>query len=136
MTRKVTLAIFDTDLKATIGKYELSDDGTKIKVKSGGEAHWMPTFDNDSFIEFPKKRWEIWKPDWTKIYFVKKKGSKCVNFTTDPADVTGPDPEQLSEATGAVMLSKLGKQEQETPLISYATLVIGVIILLRLFGVF
>ena len=130
------MAIFDTDLKATIKKYELSEDGTKIIVKSGGKGHWMPSFDNDSFIEFPKKKWEIWKPEWTKIYFVKKKGAACVNFKTKPVVVSGPDPEQLSEAVGAVMFDKIGKQEQETPLISYATLVIVVIILMRLFGVF
>ena len=52
MTKKVKLAIFDKDLKArTVKEYPISDNGEQIKVVSGGEGHFMPKFDNDSFIE-------------------------------------------------------------------------------------
>jgi hypothetical protein len=134
MARKVTLAIFDNDLKAKIGKYELSDDGTKIKVKSGGDAHWMPSFDRDSFIELPKKKWEFWKPQWTRIYFVKKKGKKCVNFKTET--VSGPDPEELKKAVGATMLNQIGKDKQDTTMIQWLTLAGIVFSILFQMGVF
>ena len=136
MTRKVTLAIFDNDLKTTIGKYPLSKDGTKIIVTSGGEANWAPSFDNDSFIEFPKKKWEFWKPRWTRIYLVKKKGSKCVNFKSDPPTIPGPSEEELKRAIGAVAFKNLGKEDKESTLISYLTLAIAFIILLSQLGVF
>ena len=88
MARKVTLAIFDNDLKTTIKKYPLSKDGTKIIVTSGGEGNWAPSFDNDSFIEFPKPWYK--GGGWQRIYFVKKKGDKCVNFKSDPPTIPGP----------------------------------------------
>jgi len=136
MVRKVTLAIFDNDLKSEVAKYPLSKDGTKIKVKSGGEANWFPSFDNDSFIEFPKKKWQFWKPQWTRIYFVKKKGAACVNFKSDPPTITGPSEEQLKQAIGAVAFENLGKEDREPKLINYLTLAIAFIILLSQMGVF
>jgi len=135
MARKVTLAIFDNDLRIKQGKYELSKDGTKIIVKSGGEAHWAPSFDNDSFLEFPYRALTSpWKLSYRRIYFVKKKGSECVNFTT--GKVTGPSEEQLKEAIGAIAFKNLGKEDKETTLISYLTLGIAFIILLSQLGVF
>ena len=135
MTRKVILAIFDNDLKAKVGKYELSKDGGKIVVKSGGDAHWMPSFDNDSFIEFPfRSPFSPWKKSYRRIYFVKKKGTACVNFTT--GKVSGPSEEQLKEAMGSVAFKNLGKEDKETTLISYLTLAIAFIILLSQMGVF
>jgi len=136
MVRKVTLAIFDNDLRVKVKKYELSEDGTKIKVKSGGEAHWMPSFDNDSFIEFPyRSLLSPWKTSWRRVYFVKKKGAKCVNFKTDPTTVSGPDPEQMKEAIGATLLKDLGKDDNTVTWISYATLAVSVLILLVVSGV-
>ncbi len=134
MARKVTLAIFDNDLKLEIGKYSLSKDGTKIIVKSGGDANWAPSFDNDSFLEFPKARWK--GGGYNRIYFVKKKGAKCVNFKADPPTVTGPSEEQLKEAMGSVAFKNLGKEDKEPTLISYLTLAIAFIILLAEMGVF
>lgn len=134
MARKVKLAIFDNDLKATVKQYPLSKDGTKIIVVSGGEANWAPSFDNDSFIEFPKPRWK--GGGYERIYFVKKKGSKCVNYKSDPPTVTGPSEEQLKEAIGAVAFGNLGKEDKESMLISYITLAIVFIVLLSQLGVF
>lgn len=136
MTRKVTLAIFDNDLRVKLKKYELSEDGTKIKVKSGGEAHWMPSFDNDSFIEFPyRSLLSPWKTSWRRVYFVKKRGAKCVNFKADPTTVSGPDPEQMKEAIGATLLKDLGKDDNTVTWISWATLAVSVLILLVVSGV-
>lgn len=134
MARKVTLAILDNDLKATVGKYPLSKDGTKIIVKSGGDANWAPSFDNDSFIEYPKSR--LKGGGYERIYFVKKKGSKCVNFKSDPPTITGPSQEQLEEAMGALAFKNLGKEDKESTLISYVTLAVVFVILLSQLGVF
>ena len=132
MKRKVTLAIFENDLRLKISKYELSKDGSKIIVKSGGGANWSPSFDNNSFLEFPKKKWEIWKPKWTRIYFVKKKGSDCVNFNTEK--VTGPSQEDLEIAVGATLLKDLGQEDKKPTWVSYVTLAFVVLTFLVVSG--
>jgi len=67
MSKKVKLAIVDKDLKArTVKKYPVSDSGEQIRIVSGGEGHFMPYFDNESFIEFPseigkeKQQFPVW----------------------------------------------------------------------------
>ena len=136
MARKVILAVFDNDLRVKLKKYELSEDGTKIKVKSGGEGHWMPSFDNDSFIEFPYRALSsFWKISWRRVYFVKKRGANCVNFKTDPTTVSGPDPEQAKEAIGATLLKELGKDDNTVTWINWATLAVSVLVLLVVSGV-
>lgn len=134
MTRKVILAIFDNDLKATVKKYEISTDGTKIRVKSkGGEGQWMPTFDRDSFIEFPfRSPFSFWKISYRRIYFVKKRGKKCVNFKT--GEVQGPSPEDLNNAVGATLLKELGQEDKKPTWISYVTLALAILIFLMVSG--
>jgi len=134
MTKKVKLAIIDSDLKArTMGHYPVSDDGTQIRVTSGGEAHFMPKFDNDSFIEFPKKF--LWfHTGWDRIYIVKKNATACVNFKT--GDVPSPDIEQLKESVGATLLNRIGEKKEAFPAwIIYLLLVIVVGIAAKVFGV-
>lgn len=132
MGKQVELAIFDNDLKArTVKKYDVSDDGTKIRVKSGGEGHFMPSFDNDSFIEFPKPWWQ--GGGWKRVYFVAKNGTKCVNFQTET--VSGPDPEQLKTAVGGLMLKDLGKGGQEIPTWVYIIIVLLLGVAGKVFGV-
>ena len=135
MSKKVKLAIFDKDLKArTVKKYPVSDSGEQIKVKSGGDGHFMPSFDNESFIEFPKRAFPaLWRISWDRVYFARKGAKTCVNFKT--AKVEGPDPELVLEAAGTEMLRNLGKEKQETSLISYITLALLIIVLLNLLGV-
>ena len=139
MTRKVTLAIFDNDLRAKVGKYPISDDGTKIRVVSGGENHHMPAFDNDSFIEFPKKWFQFWKPTWTKIYFVKGKGKKCIDFKGEPVIIFPPDPEALKKSNLNLLATKIGKDtDQGTPWCSWITLIFSLLsffLLLQMSGV-
>lgn len=137
MTKKVKLAIFDTDLKArTVGKYPISDSGNKIKVKSGGEGHFMPTFDVESYIEFPKRSFPLlWRISWDRVYFVRKGAKHCVNFGVDPPKVEGPDPELVLEAAGTEMLKNLGKEKSETSMIQYVTLALLIIIAMSVLGV-
>ncbi len=121
--QKVEVAIFDNDLRCrTIQKYEISNDGEQIRIKSGGEGHFMPKFDNDSFIEMPRrKRYFLFgEMLYRRLYFVKKKGNKCVNFQT--GESFGPSAEQLKQAIGSTLLPKIGQGKQETPLILWLLL--------------
>ena len=134
---KVLLAIYDADLKCrTVKKYEVSDSGTQIKVKSGGDGHFMPTFDNESFLELPtRKRFIFFGGQlWKRFYFVKKKGEKCVNFQTPKA--FGPNPEDAKKAIGSTLLEQVGKNKPENTLIAYATLGLLVLVFLKLLEVF
>ena len=139
MTRKVTLAIFDNDLRCKIGKYPVSDDGTKIRVVSGGENHHMPSFDTDSYLEHPKKRWEIWKPQWTRIYYVKGKGKKCIDFKGETPTIFPPDPEALKKSNLNLLATKIGKDtNQGTPWYIWAILItsgLSFLLLLQMSGV-
>ncbi len=129
MTKKVEIAVFDKDLKVrTLGKFPVSQDGTKISVKKGGKGNFAPTFDNESFIEFPKRF-----GGWKRIYLVRKGAKSCVNFQTE--DVEGPDPELVIEAAESEILRGIGKEKEETPIIIY--LILGAILLvaLKVFGV-
>jgi len=135
MSKKVKLAIVDNDGKArTVKKYPISEDGTKIRVVSGGEGHFMPSFDNDSFVEFPKKLFGIIPSGWDRVYMVKKRGKACINFQS--GKVEGPDPEQLKEAVGSTMLNQLGKDKPPFPTwIIYFMLLLNIGIALKVFGV-
>lgn len=129
MTKKVELAIFDKDLKVrTLGKFPVSQDGTKISVKRGGKANFNPTFDNESFIEFPKRF-----GGWRRIYLVRKGAKACVNFQTE--EVEGPDPELVIEAAESEILRGIGKEKEETPLILYLILAAIGLVVLKIFGV-
>lgn len=135
MARKVTTAVFDNDLRCKIGKYEVSEDGTKIRIKSGGEAHFMPTFDNDSFLEFPswKKYLFFGERTYKRVYIVMNKAKECVNFRTDSWD--GPDLEQLKNSIAATSLDKLGQPQPHFPSwMIYLILGLTFIMTLKLFG--
>lgn len=134
LTKKVKLAIIDSDLKArTVGYYPISEDGTQIRVISGGEGHFMPKFDNDSFIELPKKI--LWfNIGWDRLYVVRKHAKACVNFTTE--DVSSPDIEQLKESVGATLLNKIGEKKEAFPAwIIYLILLAVLGIAAKVFGV-
>ena len=132
MTRKAKLFVFDNDLKVNVGKYPISDSGDKIRVKSGGEGHFMPSIDTESYLEFPRK-FLFFTFGYEKIYFARKLSKKCVNFQTEV--ITGPDPEAVKIAAGATMLKDLGKEKQDTTIIQWITLAAVVLILLKVLGV-
>ena len=132
-SKKVKLAILDKDLKArTVKKYDVSESGEQIKVVSGGEGHFMPYFDNDSFVELPRPWWK--GGGFEKVYFAKKGAKKCVNFDTETA--YGPDPEDMKRAVSSSLLSELGKEKENFPSwLIYAILVVTIGIALKVFGV-
>ena len=132
MKRKVKIAIFDVDLKASVKKYPVSDSGDRIKVVKGGESHFMPKFNHTSFIEFPRPWWK--GGGYERIYFARKGAGECVDFQTGA--VAGPDPELIKEAAGATMLKDLGKEEPPFPTwMIYLILLCSIGILLKVFGV-
>lgn len=128
------MAIFDGDLKArTYRNFPVSDDGARIIVRSGGKRHFAPTFDNDSYIELPRRRLLApWTFAWNRIYFVRSGSSACVNFKTEA--IPGPDPELVKKAAGSEMLKNIGKEKAEVPIISYITLLVVILILLKVMG--
>ena len=140
MTRKVNLAIFDNDLRAKVGKYPVSDDGTKIRVVSGGENHHMPSFDNDSFIEFPYRAFSsFWTVSYKRVYFVKGKGKKCIDFKGETVTIFPPDPEALKRANLNLLATKIGKDtNQGTPWYIWAILIstlLNLFLVLQMSGV-
>lgn len=140
MTKKVELAVFDKDLKArTVGKFPLSKDGTKIKVRTGGKRNFSPSFDHSSYIEFPYRSLVTpWRISWKRVYFVRNAASECVNFHRTPegfTEVPQPDPEIVMEAAEAAILKGIGKDKQETPMILYIILAAVAITLLKVLGV-
>jgi hypothetical protein len=133
MPRKVKLAVFDNDLKAEIKKYPISDSGNHILVVKGGESHFMPRFDNDSFLEIPKK-FLRWNRGYERLYFAKKGAKKCVNFKTE--ETFGPNPEELKKAISSTLLTKIGKPEANFPAwLIYLILLIVIGIALKVFEV-
>jgi len=135
MTKKVKLAIIDKDLKArTFKEFPLTDDGAKIKVKSGGDAHFMPAIDTDSYLELPSRSlFPPWRIKWNRIYFVNKGVTKCINFKTET--VLEPDPSLVLKAAGTTMLMNLGKEKKEIEMIFYIILLVVIGIALKVFGV-
>ena len=119
-------------MRASVKKYPVSDSGDHITVVKGGEGHFMPKFDNTSFIEFPRK-FLFWNIGYEKMYFARKASKKCVNFKTET--VSGPDPELVKIAAGATMLKDLGKEKQDTSMIQWITLAAVILILLKVLGV-
>ena len=135
MTNKVKLAVFDQDLVVRKhGKFELSSDGSKIKIVSGGESHFMPQIGNTTYLDFPRRSLiPPFKKYYERLYFVRNAAKRCVDFKTE--EVASPDPEQVMKAAGAKIASNWGKEKTETPLLMYIILGILGIIAAKLFGV-
>lgn len=117
MADKVEVAIYDNDNKIrTLKKYDVSENGTQIRIVSGGEGHFMPVFDETSFLDFPSwKRFFLFGPrTWKRLYIVKKQAKKCVNFKTGEA--YGPDPEEKKRANLNLLATRIGQDtKQGTP---------------------
>ena len=127
MARKLKLAVFDIDGKATLRSYPVSDSGDRIRVKKGGEGHFMPQFDHTSFIELARPWYKGGGSE--RIYFARKGAKKCVNFKTGV--VGDPDPELVKIAAGSTMLKDLGKEKQEMTWQTW--MMLGILILLLLY---
>jgi hypothetical protein len=135
MSDKVKLAIFDQDLVVRkFGKFELSSSGSKIKVKSGGEGHFMPSISNTTYLEFPRRSpIPPFKKYYERVYFVRNTASACVDFKTEEVPI--PDPEQVMKMAGAKVASNWGKEKQEIPFLMWLILGGIVMILAKVFGV-
>jgi len=136
MSKKLNVAIFDNDLRCEIKKHEVSEDGTKIRIKSGGEGHFMPTFDNDSFLEFPRRKKYLLFGEkvYNRYYIVKKRAAACVNFKTEPPKIGIPDPEQLKQANMNFLATQVGKdRSQDVPWYAWIQLaLIGFLVLMQM----
>lgn len=113
--KKVTVAIFDADLRCTVKKYPLSKNGRQIDISSGGTEHFMPRFDHKCRLELPswKKYGVVGPRTYKPVYFVANKGKKCVDFTIP--EVYGPSPEELDGAVEALIATKIGSEGIKLP---------------------
>ncbi len=137
MARKVKIAIFDNDLQVTVKKCPISNDGTQIRVKSGGEGHFMPRFSPNNALEF-KRPW-YFGGGTQKLYFAKKLAEGCVDFTTDPPTIPLPNREQLKYANANLLATKVGQDSSKgTPWYIWVILALNTlafILLLQMAGV-
>ena len=132
MVEKVRVAVFDANLKAQIKKYEISESGSQISIKSGGgKAHFMPSFNNSSYLDI-KKPWFL-GGGHNRIFFVRKMASACVDFQTP--HVPMPDPKQLEEATESGLVKNFGKEDKDIPWYIWILFLLLIGIALRVFGV-
>lgn len=131
---RIKLAIYDKDLKArSYGKFPVSQDGTKIRVKRGGTENFNPEFDNETYIELPNPAWMLWKPKWERLYIVPNGSPKCVNFKTQT--VLEPDPEKVMKAAENKILENIGREKIEVPLVMYLMFAALILIAMKVFGV-
>jgi hypothetical protein len=142
MTDKVKTAVFGNDLRVEVKNFKLSANGNKISITPEGAGYFMPEIGPTTFLDLPSwKRFLVFGPrTYKRVYFVKKKASKCVDFGTDEGIIYGPDEEQLKQANLNLLAEKIGQDANKgTPwyiwaifLFSLFNLVIG----LQLSGVF
>lgn len=131
---KVKVAIFDNDLRVRkIGKYPLNSDGTKIKIVSGGEGHFMPSIDPSSCLEFPRRSMiPPFKKYFERVYIIKKGASKPVNFHTER--VYDINVESIMKAANAQILNRLGQETKDTATITYVIVILLLVIIGKVFG--
>lgn len=139
MAKKVTLGFFGDDLRLEpLKNYEISENGKKIKVHTGGKNHWHVGFGTTSFLEFPVRYpWSFWKTSYKRIYLAHKDAKNCIDFHTDK--VEGPDPELVKRQASTIIVDKIGKTKQETPTFIYILLVINLLfsfLIAHVLGVF
>lgn len=127
MTKKIKVAIFDASQRAEIKNCEITDDGQKIRIKSGGKAHFMPSFDNTSYLDMKTTL------GYKRIYFVRKNASSCMNFQTEKVPM--PDPKQVIDATGAELVTNFGKEKIDIPWYVYLIMLLLLGIALKVYGV-
>lgn len=136
MKNKVKTAIFGKDLRVELKKHELSATGNKISIVPEGAGYFMPEIGPTTFLDWPSwKKFIFFGPrTYVRVFFVEKKGAKCVDFG-EGGKVYGPDQEQVDKAIGSTLLHKVGKPEKEG--ISWYQILILLIlggIFLKVFG--
>lgn len=130
--KKVKVAIFDADGRCKIEKHPLSTNGKQININSGGTEHFMPHFDRNCILQIPrlKKFLFFGERSFEPVYFVANKAKKCVNFSIP--EVYGPSPEELKNAVGALIATKIGTAGITIPW--YISVLLGVLLLLQLWA--
>ena len=137
MTDKVKTAIFGKDLRVVLKNYELNASGNKISIVPEGAGYFMPAIGPTNFLDWPShKRYLLFGPrTYKRIFFALKKASKCVDFGPEAGIIYGPDEEQIKTAIGSTLLPKIGKPDEDTPMIQWLMLILLVLILLSVLGV-
>lgn len=132
---KVKVAIYDADLRVRkIGYYPLNADGTKIKIQSGGDGHFMPSIEKGSCLEFPKRSMiPPFRKTYERVYIIKNKGSKPVNFETE--ETFGFSTKEIMNAARSEIIANFGKTKTEVPMIFYIIMLILLAIAGKVFGV-
>lgn len=138
MADKVNTAVFGKDLRVEMKNYPISANGNKINIVSAGDGYFMPEIGPTNFLDFPSwKRYYLFGPrTYKRVFFARKKASKCVDFGTDEGIVYGPDSEQLKKANMALLATKIGQDaNKETPWYIWFILLVLIGITLKVFGV-
>jgi hypothetical protein len=130
LVEKVNVAVFDANLRAEIKKYELTDDGSKIRILKGGKKHFYPEFNESSYLDIKRSR--LLGGGYKRLYVVRRNASKCIDFKTEI--VSGVDPKQIIEATESELIKNFGKEEKGVPWYIWMLFVIVLGIALKVFG--
>lgn len=131
MVEKVKVAIFDRNLRAEIRKYELTDDGSKIRILKGGKAHFYPEFNESSYLDIKRPR--FLGGGYNRIYFVRRHASKCVDFKTE--ETGGIDPKQILDATSNELVKNFGKDTNAMNWYHWAVLIFSFLSFLLLLSI-
>lgn len=140
MTDKIKTAIFGKDLRVELKSYKLNTSGNKISIVSSGEGYFMPDIGPTTFLDWPSwKKFIFFGPrTYKRIFFVEKKGAKCVDFGMG-GKIYGPDTEQLKKANLALLAEKIGHDAHKgTPWYIWAILISSLLsffLLLQMSGV-
>lgn len=125
--KKVKVAIFDKDLRAEIGKYEISSKGNQIRITRGGKKNFNPTFNETSYLNMPK-RFGGYEP----LYIVRRNAKACIDFAVKQPEITGADPDQVIEVAQAEIIKNFGKEDKTQPWWSYVLIGLQCLIILIL----
>ena len=118
------------------GKYKVSDTGNQVILKQGSKGRSKATetakFTHEHIIKEPQtgiiNRLKFWKPSIIQYGFIKNK--KFINFAT--LEVPSLDEVAIMESTEKRLLTKLGEEPKDTPIIQWIGLALSAMILLYL----
>ena len=107
---KVTTAVFGQDLFVELKDYPLSKAGNKIDISKSGGNYFQPEIGPNHFLYWPRRKKYFLFGPWIyqPIYFVLKRGSKCIDFSLNEPKAYGPDIEQIDSALGNNLASQIG----------------------------
>ena len=135
MARKVKVALYGRDLRATVKNYPLNSDGTRIEIQSGGEGHFMPEIDKETYIELPyRSPFSFWKVSYSRLYIAQKWAKKCVNFVTPES--FGPDPKQVHDMARTELAKGIGQEPKKgLSTIEIIMTILMILIFLKVMGI-